>query len=151
MIDSPGPDPRLGTRGDPGHGNSRLIAGRRHSQPIDFSSKKKTTTNIFSSASRGIEVAQQLAFTRSWRTKLRDSFTLWPARTPTCIYRALGGRYLAIARRGKEAANERRSCPATHVHHKVVVANKELTCFILCHRDVLCLLLFFFSGQRMCG
>ena len=55
------------------------------------------------------------------------------------------GRYLAIARRGKEAANERRSCPATHVHHKVVVANKKLACFILCHRDVLCLYSFFFG------
>ena len=110
MIDSPGPDPRLGTRGDPGHGNSRLIAGRRHSQPIDFSSKKKTTTNIFSSASRGIEVAQQLAFTRSWRTKLRDSFTLWPARTPTCIYRALGP--LFGDRAPRQGSNER-SLPRT--------------------------------------
>jgi hypothetical protein len=62
-----------------------------------------------------------------------------------------GGRYLAIARHGKEAANDRRSYPATHVHHKVVAANKELTCFILCHRDVLCLLLSFFPEQRVCG
>ena len=61
------------------------------------------------------------------------------------------GRYLAIARRGKEAANDRRSYPATHMHHKVVVANKELTCFILCHRDVLCLLLSFFRDNGCVG
>ena len=46
---------------------------------------------------------------------------------PSLVLALNQGRYLAIARRGKEAVNERRSCPATHVHHKVVVANKELT------------------------
>jgi hypothetical protein len=65
-----------------------------------------------------------------------------PRTRPSSMQRC---RYLAIARRGKEAANERHSCPATHVHHKVVVANKELTCFILCHRDVLCLYSLFFG------